>query len=94
MYTNIDTASDILAMRQFLYANAGHIPTRFPKELFLEVLEIIMNNNVFSFSNIFWQQLSGAAMGTPAACAYATITYGHFENSNILPNFRKNLMYY
>jgi hypothetical protein len=32
-------------------------------------------------------------MGTPAACAYATITYGHFENSNILPNFRQNLMY-
>ena len=70
------------------------IPIKFPKELFLEELEIVMSNNVFNFGNTYWQQLSGTAMGTPAACAYATITYGHFENSTILPNFQQNLMYY
>jgi hypothetical protein len=40
-----------------------------------------MNNNIFSFADTYWHQLSGTAMGTPTACAYATITYGHFENS-------------
>jgi hypothetical protein len=94
MYTNIDTASGLLAMRKFLYTNMECIPIEFPKELFLEVLEIVMSNNVFNFGNTYWQQLSGTAMGTPAACAYATITYGHFENSTILPNFQQNLMYY
>jgi hypothetical protein len=53
-----------------------------------------MNNIIFSFSNNFWHQLSGTAMGTPAACAYATITFGQFENSIILPRFNGNLLYY
>jgi hypothetical protein len=33
-------------------------------------------------------------MGTPAACAYATISYGEFENSTILTTFALNLLYY
>jgi hypothetical protein len=33
-------------------------------------------------------------MGTPVACAYATLTYGHFENTTILPKFSQNLLYY
>jgi len=53
-----------------------------------------MRNNIFNFSNTTWLQLSGTAMGTPAACAYATITYGQYENSNILPKFKPNLLYY
>jgi hypothetical protein len=94
MYTNIDTASGLQAMRQFLHTNLEYIPIEFPKEKFLKVLEIVMSNNVFTFGNTYWQQLSGTAMGTPAACAHATITYGHFENSTILPSFQQNLMYY
>ncbi len=53
-----------------------------------------MNNNIFSFADTYWHQLSGTAMGTPTACAYATITYGHFKNSEILPRFNNNLLYY
>jgi len=94
MYTNIDTASGLLSMHDFLIYNQDHIPTTFPKALFLEILETVMNNNIFSFSNTFWHQLSGTAMGTPAACAYATITFGHFENTVILPRFNSNLLYY
>jgi hypothetical protein len=65
MYTNIDTASGLLAIRQFLHTNMECIPIKFPKELFLEVLKIVMSNNVFNFGNTYWQQLSGTAMGTP-----------------------------
>ncbi len=33
-------------------------------------------------------------MGTPVACAYATVTFGHFENSVILNDFSRFLLYY
>ena len=70
------------------------LPTDFPSELFLQILEIVMKNNIFSFENTTWLQLSGTAMGTPAACAYATISFGQYENTCILPNFNRHLLYY
>jgi hypothetical protein len=94
MYTNIDTATGVLSMRDFLESNREQIPESFPSSLFLHVLEIVMNHNIFSFADTYWHQLSGMAMGTPTACPYATITYGHFENSEILPRFNNNLLYY
>jgi len=33
-------------------------------------------------------------MGTPAASAYATVTFGHFENSVLLHEFKNELLYY
>jgi hypothetical protein len=53
-----------------------------------------MRNNIFSFADTYWLQLSGTAMGTSAACAYATLTYGHYENTILLPTFRDNILYY
>ncbi len=32
-----------------------------------DALDLIMNNNVFQFSDTFWKQRSGTAMGTPPA---------------------------
>jgi hypothetical protein len=81
-------------MENFLNLNKERLPTDFPCTLFLQVLEIVMRNNIFSFAETYWLQLSGTAMGTPAACAYATITYGHFENSTLTPAFQENLIYY
>jgi hypothetical protein len=53
-----------------------------------------MQNNIFSVRETFWLQAKGTAMGTPTACAYTTLTYGHHENKVILPNFQENLLYY
>jgi hypothetical protein len=50
-----------------------------------------MNNNIFAFGDSHWIQLSGTTMGTPVACAYATMSYGHFENTEILTTFEPNL---
>ena len=33
-------------------------------------------------------------MGAPCACAYATITFGHYENCNILSEFAQHIIYY
>jgi hypothetical protein len=45
-------------------------------------------------NNIFRLQLAGTAMGTPLACSYATISFGHHENTKILEEFQPSLLYY
>jgi len=94
MYTNIDTTSGIQAIRNLLETYHNYIPDTFPKDFFLTTLETVMNNNIFSFGNTFWQQLQGTAMGTPAAPLYSFLTYGYHENTQILPFFKENLIYY
>jgi hypothetical protein len=94
MYTNIDTQQALNSIRDFIRDNAEKIPENFPTALFLQILETVMTNNIFSFASTFWLQLTGTAMGTPAACSYATISYGQHENSQVLPKFRHHLLYY
>jgi hypothetical protein len=93
MYTNINWDIGIQSIRAFIASNQESIPTEFPSEMFLQILEAVMKYNIFSFGNATWLQLSGTAMGTPAAFAYATISYGQHENTNILPHFSQNLLY-
>ncbi len=93
MYTNIETDLGILTISEFLDSQSDKLPANFPSNMFLSILEVVMKNNIFSFANTFWQQLSGTAMGTPVACNYATVTYGHFANTVILPHFKNNLYY-
>jgi hypothetical protein len=94
MYTNIDTATGVAAIRDFIIVNQDQIPTNFPTDLFLWTLTAVMDNNIFTFAGTYWQQLSGTAMGTPAACAYATISFGQHENGRILPTYHSQLIYY
>jgi hypothetical protein len=47
-----------------------------------------------TFGETYWLQKTGTAMGTPSACTYATISYGHYENTCILTNYQENLFYY
>ena len=94
MYTNIDTGLGLATLKDFLTCNNTHLPPDFPTDFFLSIMEIVMKNNIFSFMDSYWLQLSGTAMGTPVACSYATITYGHHENTKILTVFEANLLYY
>jgi hypothetical protein len=94
MYTNIDCNTGITAIHAFVTANIYQLPQDFPTDLFLQNLKIVMENNVFEFAGSYWLQLIGTTMGTPAACAYATISYGQHENDIILPRFVPQLLYY
>jgi len=94
MYTNIDTDTGLQAFTDFFEDNKNRISSEFPINLFLQILEIVMRNNVLTFSDTTWLQLSGTAIRTPAACAYATISYGQYENSKILSKYAQNLLYY
>jgi hypothetical protein len=46
-----------------------------------------MTCNVFQFDDTFWLQKTGTAMGTPVACAFATIYYAYHEETSYLPKY-------
>jgi hypothetical protein len=94
MYTNIDTRHALIVFRQWFWAASDEIPTDFPKELFLNVLELVMTRNVFSFDDTFWLQIAGTAMGTSTACTYATMYYAKHEQTSILPTYEDRLPYF
>ena len=65
------------------------VDSNFPTEDLLKTIEIILENNVFQFNDAFWKQLTGTAMGTPAACVLATFYFTHHELFTLLPMFAK-----
>jgi hypothetical protein len=94
MYTNIDTELGIKSIQDFLSDNSDKLPPNFPTDLLLQILTIIMDNNVFSFADTYWLQLSGTTMGTPVACTYVMLSFGQYKNKEILTEFEPNLLYY
>jgi len=94
MYTNINTETGLQAFRNIFQLYNHLIPNEFPTDMFLKVLKIIMENNIFKFGDTFWLQTQGTAMGTPAAPLYSILTFGYHENTVIIPTFQSNLIYY
>jgi hypothetical protein len=94
MYTNIDITHGIEIFHKWLNEFEPEIPLDFPKEFFLETLQLVMENNVFQFDDTYWHQKTGTAMGTSAACMYATLYYAYHERTVIIPKYRDNLHYF
>jgi hypothetical protein len=53
MYTNINTTLGLQAINNLIDIYHEETSGSFPKEFFLTTLEVIMNNNIFSFGNTF-----------------------------------------
>jgi hypothetical protein len=94
MYTNIDTESGIQAFENLFNTYNNLIPKNFPRELFLRVLRIIMENNIFTFRDTYWLQTQGTAMGTPGDPLSPILMFGYHENTSILTKFESTLLYY
>jgi hypothetical protein len=77
MYTNIDTDHALDTIGHFLRTNK--LARGLPADAILSALDLIMRCNIFKFGDTFWKQLSGTAMGTPPACAYATLYFAIHE---------------
>ncbi len=49
MCTNIDTTTGIASIRNFLHTNQEVLPHDFPITPFLDILDIAMKHNIFSW---------------------------------------------
>ena len=90
MYTNIPTHRTLLFIGQYLQHE--QFPD-IPVEALMEALHLVMTNNIFTFSDTTWKQMTGTAMGTPPAPPWATLYYALLEN-DFLPRFEGNLLLY
>ena len=94
MYTNINTDHGLKVMEQFLELFKEQLPDGFPLELVMMALRLVMKNNIFEFGEDLIKQLDGTAMGTPAACIYATLYYAFHEISKLLTKYAWHLLFY
>ncbi|KAL7523551.1 hypothetical protein ACHAWF_000566 [Thalassiosira exigua] len=90
MYTNIETDHGLEIIEKFFELFKDQLPDRFPRELILLALRLIMKNNVFELGTTYFKQLNGTAMGTPPACMYATIYYAVDEILRLLKNMKSS----
>jgi len=81
MYTYIDT-EDALSKIQPLV-----------KEHVSAALKRIMTRNIFQFSDNWWHQIAGTAMGTPPACMWATLYFAPQEEI-LRDRYQEYLLYW
>ena len=94
MYTNIDTEHAIRVISAWLDSLSDQLPLDFPVNAVKEAMKIVMRNNIFEWGDIYFRQLLGTAMGTSAACMWATAYYGVHESNNLLPAYSAHLILY
>ncbi|KAL7523901.1 hypothetical protein ACHAWF_000737 [Thalassiosira exigua] len=92
MYTNIDTDHAIYVIGTWLDALGNQLPSGFPLEAVKEAMELIMKNNIFSWGDLYFLQLLGTAMGTSAACMWATIYFWVHER-NLIASYSTHLFF-
>jgi hypothetical protein len=94
MYTNINTDHALEVFQLWFDLHSLELPPGYPVSKILDGLSLIMRRNVFSFGNRYFHQVNGTAMGTPCACAYATIYYSYHEETSLLVPGTHGLLFY
>jgi hypothetical protein len=94
MYTNINTDHALEVFQAWFTLHEMELPAGYPVTKILDGLSLIMRSNVFSFGNRYFHQINGTAMGTPCACAYATIYFSYHEETSLLVSGAHNLVFY
>ena len=89
MYTNIPTAKALKIITNLLISRFSH---EIPADAVAQALDIVMNNNVFTFGDMIFKQNTGTAMGAPPAPPWANIFMAISENQ-FLPH-QPNLIFY
>lgn len=81
LYTNIPHNEGVEAVKSFMKTHK----TEEESEMLGHLTEAVLTNNIFEFNNQFYLQISGTAMGSRMAPAYANIFMDNFEKTH-LPN--------
>ena len=79
LYTNISHDLGLNAIRNWLTKYPNLIHKRFSKELILESIKTILENNNFYFNDVMFNQVRGTAMGTRFASTYVTLVLAYLE---------------
>jgi len=91
MYTNIDTDHAIDVIGKWL-DSLGGLPPNFPLAAAKEAMILVMRNNLFEYGDLYFLQLLDTAMGTSAACMWATIYYSVHKIGSLIPNYSQYLL--
>ena len=94
MNTNIATKEGVQAIKDYILQFSHELKHFIPEDLIPSLLELVMTNNIFKFGDTWWHQLDGTTMGTPCACIYATLFFGYYERTILLPKYKDNLLLY
>ena len=89
MYTDIDTQHGLETICKWFDLNQQDLPPLYPVDAVIDGLAIIMERNAFQLGDSDWLQGRATAMGTSAACMYATIYYSYREETRVLTNDNK-----
>ena len=78
MYTNIKTEVALELIGSYL-REKSHLLEDCDVDALIDALQLVMNNMIFQFGDLFYRQMTGTAMGEPPAVDWANIYYGLHE---------------
>ena len=73
--------------------SSEHPPAPFPRQIFVELMEMATSSVEFSCNDIMFRQIDRVAMGSPLGPALANIFVGYYE-SKLFQTTSKPEMYY
>ena len=79
LYTNIPHDEGRNAAVKALQNNPNPIALKPEPQIIGELIDIVLQNNVFEFNESFYLQKQGTAMGTKMAPSYANLLMGDLE---------------
>ena len=92
LFTNVPLAETIQICADALYSSENP-PAPFPRQIFIELMEMAASSVGFSFNDIMHYQIDEVAMGSPLGPALANIFIGYYE-SKLFQTTSKPVMYY
>ena len=90
MYTNIDTSYALETI--FKWLDSMPLLEEFPLAAVKAAMELAMCNNIFEWEDSYFLQLLVTAMGTAAACMWATIYFAVDEMLSLIPKLNKKML--
>ena len=79
LFTNVPLVETIQICADALYSSE-HPPAPFPRQIFVELMEMATSSVEFSFNDIMHRQIDGVAMGSPLGPALANIFAGYYKS--------------
>ena len=79
VYTSIPHNYGLEAISFWIEKHPDSLHSRFSKGFVLESIKIILENNICTFNDEFYRQITGRAIGTIFVPTYTTLIMGYFE---------------